>query len=97
MPPGASGSVVTRQDVLPCRVYMCAPDVLTKFTDNIDYGNLRYDLVAKGILGERDFPTKVHVHFLGPGEYAQRVLNMRSYAAVTADVLEVRAGGGGNT
>ena len=79
-------NVQVRTDLLDCHVDICAPEVLYLFTDNFDYQQLRRDFVV-GTLNERELGNNIYAHLLGPREYATRVHNLRSYDAVSRDVI----------
>ena len=75
-----------RTDLRDCHVDICAPEVLYLFTDNFDYQHLRRDFVV-GTLNERELGNNIYAHELGPKEYAASVSNLRSYDAVSRDVI----------
>ena len=60
--------------------------MLYLFTDNFDYQHLRRDFVV-GTLNERELGNNIYAHELGPKEYAASVSNLRSYDAVSRDVI----------
>ncbi|KAL6773796.1 hypothetical protein ACKKBG_A22530 [Auxenochlorella protothecoides x Auxenochlorella symbiontica] len=78
-------SVQVRSDMVEASIYICAPEVLMLFSDNFDYQNVRKDFVS-GVLSEEELGNKLFVHELRD-EYAARVHNLRSYDAVSRDVL----------
>lgn len=78
-------AVTLRYDLHDPEVYICAPEVLLLFSDNFDYQHMRRDFIA-GVLSEEELGNKLYVHEL-QNEYAVRVHNFRTYAAVSADVL----------
>lgn len=73
-------------DLLDCQIDICAPEVLMLFTDNFDYQQLRRDFVC-GVLSEEELGNKIYVHELERG-YATQVLNLRTYDAVSRDIIE---------
>ena len=79
-------SVRVRTDLQDCHVDVCAPEVLMLFTDNFDYQHLRRDFVC-GTLNERELGNNIYAHELGAREYATRVTNLRTYDAVSRDVI----------
>ena len=79
-------NVRVRTDVLDCHVDICAPEVLYLFTDNFDYQNIRRDFVV-GTLNERELGNNIYAHFLEQREYAVRVDSLRTYDAVSRDVV----------
>ena len=79
-------NVSVRTDLLDCNVDICAPEVLYLFTDNFDYQNIRRDFVV-GTLNERELGNNIYAHFLEKSEYAVRVDSLRTYDAVSRDVV----------
>jgi translation initiation factor eIF-2B subunit epsilon len=79
-------NVRVRTDLQDCHVDICAPELLYLFTDNFDYQQLRRDFVV-GTLNERELGNNIYAHELGPREYATRVHNLRTYDAVSRDVI----------
>ena len=79
-------NVQVRTDLQDCHVDICAPELLYLFTDNFDYQQLRRDFVV-GTLNERELGNNIYAHELGPTEYATRVHNLRTYDAVSRDVI----------
>ena len=79
-------NVRVRTDLLDCHVDICAPEVLYLFTDNFDYQNVRRDFVV-GTLNERELGNDIYAHFLEKHEYAVRVDSLRTYDAVSRDVV----------
>eukprot|EP00887_Chlorella_sp_A99_P001611 scaffold8.g1611.t1 len=71
-----------RTDLMDCHLYICSPEVLMLFSDNFDYQNVARDFVS-GVLSEEELGKKLYVHT----EYIARVNNMRTYAAISRDVL----------
>eukprot|EP00898_Chlorokybus_atmophyticus_P000815 jgi/Chlat1/1734/Chrsp13S02153 len=78
-------AVEVRYDLQDCYIDICAPEVLYLFTDNFDYQHLRRDFV-RGLLSDEIYANKIHVYELS-NEYAARVHNLRSYDAVSRDVV----------
>ena len=79
-------NVRVQTDLLDCNVDICAPEVLYLFTDNFDYQNIRRDFVV-GTLNERELGNDIYAHFLEKHEYAVRVDSLRTYDAVSRDVV----------
>uniref|UniRef100_A0A383VLX2 Translation initiation factor eIF2B subunit epsilon n=1 Tax=Tetradesmus obliquus TaxID=3088 RepID=A0A383VLX2_TETOB len=77
--------VQVRTDLIDTNISICSPEVLLMFSDNFDYQSLKRDFVA-GTLSEEELGKKIHCHIL-QGEYAARVHNLRSYDAVSRDLL----------
>lgn len=78
-------TVEVRTDLLDSHISICAPEVLMLFSDNFDYQNIKRDFVT-GVLSEEELGNKLYVYELR-NEYAVRVHNMRSYDAVSRDIL----------
>ncbi|KAG2491384.1 hypothetical protein HYH03_010176 [Edaphochlamys debaryana] len=78
--------VQIRADLMDTHIAICAPEVLLLFSDNFDYQNLRRDFVS-GVLSEEELGNKLHVYEVAH-EYAARVHNLRSYDAVSRDLLQ---------
>ena len=77
-----------RTDLLDCGVYICSPDVLARFTDEFDYQDIRRDFVYYSVAEEEEgLQNKVFAHILPPSEYAARVHDFATYAAVSQDLL----------
>lgn len=74
-----------RTDLMDCHLYICSPEVLMLFSDNFDYQNVARDFVS-GVLSEEELGKKLYVHTVTK-EYIARVNNMRTYAAISRDVL----------
>lgn len=79
-------AVEVRSDLMDTNICICAPEVLMLFSDNFDYQNLRRDFVS-GVLSEEELGNKLHMYELGDA-YAARVHNLRSYDAVSRDILQ---------
>lgn len=78
--------VQVRCDLMDTHIAICAPEVLMLFSDNFDYQNIKRDFVS-GVLSEEELGNKLFVHELRH-EYAARVHNLRSYDAVSRDILQ---------
>lgn len=74
-------------DLVDAHITICAPEVLMLFSDNFDYQTLRQDFVS-GVLSEEELGNKLFVHELRPTEYAARLHNLRSYDAISRDILQ---------
>lgn len=77
--------ITIRSDLIETGVYLCAPEVLMLFSDNFDYQNVRRDFVS-GVLSEEELGNKLYVHEVRK-EYLARVHSLRSYDAVSRDVM----------
>jgi len=83
---GEVKNIRVRTDLMDCHVDICAPEFLMLFTDNFDYQHIRKDFIV-GTLNERELGNTVYGYEISPREYAARVHNLRSYDAVSRDVL----------
>eukprot|EP01117_Protostelium_nocturnum_P008341 TRINITY_DN2977_c0_g2_i2.p1 TRINITY_DN2977_c0_g2~~TRINITY_DN2977_c0_g2_i2.p1 ORF type:complete len:549 (-),score=154.99 TRINITY_DN2977_c0_g2_i2:534-2180(-) len=77
--------VTFRYDLLDCRIDICSPEVLSLFADNYDWEDLRKDFVI-GILTSELLTDAIYTHVIS-GEYAARVKCLRTYEAVSMDVI----------
>eukprot|EP00198_Chlamydomonas_reinhardtii_P001454 XP_001690790.1 predicted protein [Chlamydomonas reinhardtii] len=82
-----SRDMKVRCDLMDTHICVCAPEVLLLFSDNFDYQNIKRDFVS-GVLSEEELGNKLHVYELRQAEYAGRVHNLRSYDAVSRDLLQ---------
>mmetsp|Transcript_6093 Transcript_6093/g.22353 ORF Transcript_6093/g.22353 Transcript_6093/m.22353 type:complete len:781 (-) Transcript_6093:399-2741(-) len=80
-------AVQVRGDLMDCHIDICAPEVLYLFTDNFDYQHIRQDFVC-GLLHDEIMGNKIYLHELAANEYAARVHNLRSYDAVSRDIIQ---------
>ena len=78
-------AISVRYDLIETGIYICAPEVLMLFSDNFDYQNIRRDFVS-GVLSEEELGNKLFVHEVSK-EYVARVHSLRSYDAVSRDIL----------
>lgn len=74
-----------RNDLIDCRVDICAMDVPALFTENFDYENLRDDFV-RGVLTSDLLGKTIYTHIVDDG-YAARVESFKTYKAVTKDIV----------
>jgi hypothetical protein len=82
-------SVHVHSDLVDACIYICAPEVLVLFSDNFDFQHIQRDFI-RGVLSEEELGNKLHIHLLHT-EYAAHIANLRSYAAVSMDILSRRA------
>ncbi|XP_011621032.1 translation initiation factor eIF-2B subunit epsilon isoform X1 [Amborella trichopoda] len=73
-------------DKQDCFIDICSPEVLSLFTDNFDYQQLRRDFV-KGLLMDEILGYKIFTHEIH-SSYAARVDNFRSYDTIGKDILQ---------
>lgn len=77
-----------RCDLLDCGIDICSPDVLARFSDEFDYRDIRREFVTNSVAEEEEgLQNKIHSHILGSHEYAARVHDFATYAAVSRDLL----------
>ncbi|KAL6513643.1 hypothetical protein OROGR_021129 [Orobanche gracilis] len=73
-------------DKQDCYIDICSPEVLSLFTDNIDYQHLRRHfvngLLVDDIMGYKNFTHEIH------SSYAARVDNYRSYDTISKDIIQ---------
>jgi translation initiation factor eIF-2B subunit epsilon len=76
-------------DWMDCGIYLCSPDVLARFSDEFDYTDLPKEFVANSVAEEEEgLQNKLYAHVLRqPYEYAARVHDTYTYAAVSQDLL----------
>ena len=76
-----------RTDLIDPHIDICTPDVLSLWSDNFDYQSLRTSYLF-GVLKDYELNgKKLHTHILTEG-YAARVKSIRSYDAVSKDIIE---------
>lgn len=78
-------SIELRHDLIDTRIDICAPELLFQFTDNFDYQNLRADFLH-GVLTSEILGNSIHTHVI-KHEYAARMKDLRTYAAVSRDLV----------
>jgi len=75
-------------DLLDCGIDICSPDVLARFSDEFDYRDIRREFVANSVAEEEEgLQNKIFAHILKDSEYAARVHDFSSYAAISQDLL----------
>ncbi|XP_031499945.1 uncharacterized protein LOC116264101 [Nymphaea colorata] len=79
-------AVLLQNDKQDCYIDICSPEVLSLFTDNFDYQQLRRDFV-KGLLMDDIMGYKIFTYEIG-SSYAARIENFRSYDTVSKDILQ---------
>ena len=75
-----------RHDLQDCDILICAPETLYVFRENFDYQRIRQDFIC-GILSDETLGNKIHAFELQDNEYASRVHNLRSYDAISRDII----------
>lgn len=77
--------VEVRYDVLDCHISVCAPSVPQLFSDNFDYQSSHHFI--RGIIVDEEITgNHIYTHFISD-KYAARVSNLRTYDAVSKDVI----------
>jgi len=77
-----------RRDLLDCGIDICSPDVLARFSDEFDYRDIRREFVTNSVAEEEEgLQNKIYGHLLGSHEYAARVHDFATYAAISRDLL----------
>eukprot|EP01127_Copromyxa_protea_P001553 TRINITY_DN11526_c0_g1_i1.p1 TRINITY_DN11526_c0_g1~~TRINITY_DN11526_c0_g1_i1.p1 ORF type:complete len:689 (-),score=170.12 TRINITY_DN11526_c0_g1_i1:77-1960(-) len=77
-------AVVFRNDLLDCRIAVCSLPVLQSFEDNFDYTLISQFIC--GVVNEEILGAQVHA-YVASDKYAARVNCLRSYKAITQDVI----------
>lgn len=75
-------------DLMDCGIYICSPDVLMRFTDEFDFNDVQKKFIQHSVAEEEEgLQNRIHAHVMGPSEYAARVHDFATYAAVSKDLL----------
>jgi len=81
-------SVDFRYDLLDCNVDICTKHMVLQIADNYDYKDLRKDYIRNEVQNE-ELGFRIHAHELTlDSDYACRVRDLRTYAAISRDVLQ---------
>ncbi|GMH34271.1 hypothetical protein BSKO_02105 [Bryopsis sp. KO-2023] len=83
---GETDAIQVRTDLMSSQIYICGPEVLMLFSDNFDYQNIRRHFL-NGVLSEVELGNKIHM-YESKGEYGVRVQSLRSYDAVSRDLMQ---------
>ena len=75
-----------RDDLIDCRIDICALDVLAQWSDNFDFQSLRKSFL-RGVLKDYETYGKTIHTYIVTDQYAARVKSLRAYDAVSKDVL----------
>lgn len=75
-----------RQDLIDCRIDICAPDVLTLYSDNFDHQSPRKDFLF-GVLKDHELNGKTIHTYIAQSHYAGRVADLPSYAKLSKDLV----------
>ncbi|XP_076893546.1 uncharacterized protein LOC143545562 [Bidens hawaiensis] len=81
-----NSSISVHNDKQDCYIDICAPEVLSLFTDNFDYQHLRRHFV-KGLLLDDIMGYKIFTHE-SRSDYAARIDNFRSYDSISKDIIQ---------
>ena len=85
----AHSEIDIHSDLADCGIDLCSPDVLARFQDEFDYGDIRRDFVANSVAEEEEgLQNKIYAHILQKSEYAARVSDFATYAAISKDLLQ---------
>lgn len=82
----AHGEIEVRDDLIDCRIDICALDVLAQWSDNFDFQSLRKSFL-RGVLKDYETYGKTIHTYVVTDRYAARVKSLRAYDAVSKDVL----------
>ena len=81
--------VEIRDDLLDTGISICSPDVLARFSDEFDYRDIQKQFVRNSVAEEEEgLQNRIYAHFTADGEYAARVHDFRTYAAVSRHLLK---------
>lgn len=80
------GEIEVRDDLIDCRIDICALDVLAQWSDNFDFQSLRKSFL-RGVLKDYETYGKTIHTYVVTDQYAARVKSLRAYDAVSKDVL----------
>jgi len=70
---------------MDCRIAVCARDIVDQFRDNFDYTLLSQFI--KGVVDEEILGAKIHANVIKGAQYAARVNCLRTYKAVSLDIM----------
>ena len=79
--------IEVRDDLIDCRIDICALDVLAQWSDNFDFQSLRKSFL-RGVLKDYETYGKTIHTYVMTDQYAARVKSLRAYDAVSKDVLD---------
>ena len=80
------GEIEVRDDLIDCRIDICALDVLAQWSDNFDFQSLRKSFL-RGVLKDYETYGKTIHTYIMTDQYAARVKSLRAYDAISKDVL----------
>jgi len=80
-------TVEFRTDLIDCSIDICSQEMVNLIAENYDYMDLRSDFVRNEVQN-RELDYRIHAHVLtSPSDYACRVRDLRTYAAISRDVV----------
>eukprot|EP00457_Paulinella_chromatophora_P000730 gb/GEZN01000730.1/.p1 GENE.gb/GEZN01000730.1/~~gb/GEZN01000730.1/.p1 ORF type:complete len:774 (-),score=197.38 gb/GEZN01000730.1/:1458-3524(-) len=79
------GQVSIRYNLMDTHIDICSPQVLLLFSENFDWKDMRKGCL-RGTLSADILGNKVNAHIIS-GEYAARVSDLRTYDAVSKDMV----------
>lgn len=82
----SSPELELRQDLIDCRIDICAPDILTLYSDNFDHQSPRKDFLF-GVLKDHELNGKTIHTYVAESNYAARVADLCSYAKLSDDLV----------
>ncbi|GFH48683.1 translation initiation factor eif-2bgamma [Chaetoceros tenuissimus] len=84
----ANAQIELRNDLLDTGIYICSPDVLARFSDEFDF--LEISKFISNIVAEEEegLQNKIFASILKSNEYAARIHDLRTYHAVSRDLLK---------
>lgn len=77
-----------RTDLVDCGIDVCSPDLLARFSDNFDYGDIRREFVANSVAEEEEGLQNIIYGHVVPDGYSSRVTDPFSYAQTSRDLLK---------
>lgn len=83
----AHSEVDIRCDLSDCGIDLCSPDVLARFQDEFDYLKVRKFVSDSVAEEEEGLQNKIYAHIMDKNEYAARVNDLATYAAISRDLL----------
>ncbi|KPI34929.1 putative translation initiation factor eIF-2B subunit epsilon [Cyphellophora attinorum] len=75
-----------RQDLLDCRIDICAPDVLTLYSDNFDHQSPRKDFLF-GVLKDHELNGKTIHTYITRSHYVARIADLPCYDTISRDLV----------
>lgn len=80
-------NIEVRYDLCDCFIDICSPEVISQISDNYDYQDLRKDYIRLETQNH-ELGLKFFAHvFSSSNEYAARIHDIRTYDAVSKDVI----------